>query len=200
MSSLEPMDSVDVHDPKMTAVRVARLIAEYTRALNYATLPAAPRLEYPGDVYMVLGELHAALGRLPQVCSQLAAYLQRQRDGGLLHAERGFPHAGNPDAAVVTTFTELRQAASAANTSSAALGRAQTAISGLSQIEPHSRGQRAPAPAARPSSHRPTSDAGSSHADVTRAGARTTRAPARRRDLAIESRRGRGAVPPGADA
>ena len=136
MSSFEPADSVDVHDPKMTAVRVARLLAEYTRALNYATLPAHPRLQYPGDVYMVLGELHAALSRLPQVCSQLATYLQRQRDADVLHAERGFPHAGNPAAAVVTAFTELRQAAAAANTSSAALGRAQTAISGLSQIEP----------------------------------------------------------------
>lgn len=136
MNFLEPADSVDVHDPQMTAVRVARLLAEFARALNYATLPHDPRLEYPADVYMILGELNAALSRLPQACGQLAAYLQHQRDRGVLHAERGFPNPGNPAAAVDNASAELRQAAIAANSSAIALGRAHTAISGLSQIAP----------------------------------------------------------------
>ncbi len=135
MNFLGPKDSVDVHDPDMTAVRVARLLAEFTRALNYATLPHDPRLEYPSDVSMILMELHVALSRLPQVCSQLATYLRHHRDGGVLHAERGFPHAGNPAAAVAAASAELHLAALAAHTTSRMLGRAEAAISGLSRIE-----------------------------------------------------------------
>lgn len=136
MNVLEPADSVDVHDPQMTAVRAARLLAEFARALNYATLPHDPRLEFPSDVFMILGELQAALSRLPQACDHLAFFLQRQRDAGVLYAEREFPHAGNPPEAVAYVVAELRQAAIAANTAGTALGRAQTGTSGLAQIEP----------------------------------------------------------------
>lgn len=135
MSALDPLDAIDVHDPRMTAVRTARLLADLARTLNYATLPGDPRLEYPSDVYMVLESLHAALSRLPQACEQLAAYLQRQRDAGVLYAERGFPHADRPGAAVEIASAELRRAAGSATLAAIAFGRAHAAISGLTRIE-----------------------------------------------------------------
>lgn len=112
---------------------VARQLDDLARALNYATMPRAARLEYTGDVYLVLGSLQATLSKLPQACGQLAAFLDRQQhSAGVLRAERGFPHAGRPSAAVEEAVFKLGQAAVAANVTATALGRAQCAISGLS--------------------------------------------------------------------
>ena len=128
----EPPDAVDVHDAGLTAVRVAHQFDELARALNYATLPRAPRLEYVADVYTVLGSLQAALSKLPQACGQVSSFLERQQSAGVLRAERGFPHAGRPSVAIEEAAFKLGQAAVAANVTATALGRAQTAISGLS--------------------------------------------------------------------
>jgi hypothetical protein len=139
----EPPDTVDVHDAGLTAVRVAHQLDELARALNYATLPHAPRLEYVADVYTVLGSLQAALSKLPQTCGQLASFLERQQSAGVLRAERGFPHAGRPSVAVEEAVFKLAQAAVAANVTATAFGRSQTAISGLSHDG------RGPTPSAR---------------------------------------------------
>ncbi len=146
----EPPDAVDVHDADLTAVRVARQLDELARALNYATLPRAARLDHVADAYTVLGSLQAALSKLPQACGQLAVFLERQQAAGGLGAERGFPHAGRPSVAVEEATFKLGQAAVAANVTATALGRAQTAISGLSHDGA------APTPPPRPSRNAPT--------------------------------------------
>ncbi|MGQ0631497.1 MAG: hypothetical protein ACT4P1_10670 [Sporichthyaceae bacterium] len=131
----EPVPTVDVHDPRLTAVLLARQLDELARALNYATRAAGPRLEYASDVYEVLRSLRAALTKLPQACGQLADFLRRQDAAGTLRAERGFPHARRPDVAVANAAFNLGQAAVAANVTATALGRAQETISGLSHNE-----------------------------------------------------------------
>lgn len=131
----ESAAGVNVHGTDLTAVRVAQQFDELARALNYATMPRAARHEYVGDVYLVLGSLQATLSKLPQACGQIVAFLERQQTAGVLRAERGFPHAGRPSAAVEAAVFKLGQAAVAANVTATALGRAQSAISGLSHDE-----------------------------------------------------------------
>lgn len=147
--------NVDRHDPRATAVQLARQIDELARALSYATMPPSPRLDHAADVYAVLGSLEAALSKLPQCCGQLVAFLHRQPDG--LRAARGFPHAGQPATAVERTMLELEEAALAAHVSATALGRAQAAISGLSHEGP---------PAAAPPTRRPAGYAAADRARV----------------------------------
>lgn len=154
----QPVDAVDLHGADLTAAGVARQLDELARALNYATLPRAARLEYASDVYSVLGSLQAALSKLPQACGQLAAFLERHQAAGDLRAERGFPHAGRPSGAVEAAVFKLGQAAVAANVTATALGRAQSAISGLSHEEgpqpSPARTQRSEAPASSPTGPR----------------------------------------------
>ena len=59
-----------------TITALAQITAEAIRALNHATFPRAA-LSEPGTVYRVLGELATAANRLPQLCSQLARWLDR---------------------------------------------------------------------------------------------------------------------------
>lgn len=124
---------VDVHDPRFTAVEIARRIDELTRALNYATRARQPRLEHPADVYEVLGSLSAALTNLPQFYGQLARYLRDREAASELDATCGFPHAGRPEAAVETATKGLRQAAAATAAAVGSLDRARQAISGLAR-------------------------------------------------------------------
>ena len=65
----------------LTPVGAADRAAEALRALNDLML-AAPAARVPGwegvdDIYRVLGELRIITDRLPQVCDQLVAGLQR---------------------------------------------------------------------------------------------------------------------------
>lgn len=127
---------VDPHDPELTALRIARHLAEVVRALNYATRPGDGRLDNGPDAYSVIGALREAMAKLPQACGQLAALLHAHDSEGGLRAERGFAHAGDPRQAVVTAAAMLGDAADASARASGALGRAQSAISGLSHGEP----------------------------------------------------------------
>lgn len=124
--------TVELYDPGPAAVDIAHQLDELVRALNYALMPRHPRLDCAA-VYSVLGSLQAALSNLPQACGQLVAHLARQQAAGVLDVATGFPHAGQPEAAVEEARFRLRAAAGAADLSSAAFGRAQSAISGLSQ-------------------------------------------------------------------
>ena len=58
-----------------TITALAQITAEAIRALNHATFPRAG-LSEPATVYRVLGELATAANRLPQLCSQLARWLE----------------------------------------------------------------------------------------------------------------------------
>jgi hypothetical protein len=98
-------------------VAAAWLASEAVRYLNYATGSHAPAgLPYPATVYSVTGALGEAASRLPQLCSQLAAWLDAERRAGQLADDHGGPVAPLTDRARF----HLDQAAMYA----AALGRA----------------------------------------------------------------------------
>jgi hypothetical protein len=127
---------VDVHDPTISAADVAQRIDELAGALTYATRVGDPRLRGAADAYRILGVLQETLTKLPQVCAQIAVFLDRQLGAGALVAEDGFAHAGAPGRAVAVAAAALDRAAGFAIGSSTALGRAHDAISGLSQVPP----------------------------------------------------------------
>ena len=71
-----------------TITALAQITAEAVRALNHATFPRAA-LSEPGTVYRVLGELATAANRLPQLCSQLARWLDEENTAGRLAHDPG---------------------------------------------------------------------------------------------------------------
>jgi hypothetical protein len=71
------------HSPGETR-RVADLLAECVRHLNHATMPAQEGLQYPQDVYTLLGHLTTAMQRMPQLMRQLAAFMEAQSATGRL--------------------------------------------------------------------------------------------------------------------
>ena len=76
-----------------TITALAQITAEAVRALNHATFPRAA-LSEPATVYRVLGELATAANRLPQLCSQLARWLDEENTAGrLAHDHRHLPGA-----------------------------------------------------------------------------------------------------------
>src|SRR5258707_15858738 len=87
-------------------MQVAYALAEAARVLNYATMPGAGGLDYPGDAYSLLGALYTATERLPQLFGQLTAFLAGQRDAGKLADD----HARNVAAQVARAAFRLAKA------------------------------------------------------------------------------------------
>jgi hypothetical protein len=124
-------------DNKLTPAEVAAGAAESIRTLNYST---RDDLHFPGDVYMVLGALSMLAGRLPQTLQQLANFLERQLQDGVIGIDTGTRSDGDPLTAVSASATALlNDAAPAAATLQAALDRAQQAIGSAHYIEPKAR-------------------------------------------------------------
>ena len=84
-------------------------------------------LEYPADVYRLLGEMYSATSRLPQICGQLTAFLAGQKDSGTLYEASG----GDISERVAAAAYHLGLAHSAASALTRALQDTQGAISGL---------------------------------------------------------------------
>lgn len=106
------------------------------RALTYATLPWEQGLEYPGDVYDVLGSLKVLAMQLPQVCDQLASFLTAQHAAGHVRAVEGQPFANDTDDAVATAVLWLGKASAAADALHEAWNNTQTATAGLAYSGP----------------------------------------------------------------
>lgn len=103
--------------------RHAEAAAEAVRTLNHATRPGA-RLTGPVDVYDVLGALALLAGRLPQVLSQLQAFLIAEHTAGRI-AIVDDQHTSDPAAAVADLSRSLDGAAGHADLMGQALKRAQ---------------------------------------------------------------------------
>jgi len=108
-------------------MQVAYALAEAARVLNYATMPGASGLDYPGDAYSLLGALYTAAERLPQLFAQLTAFLESQRDAGNLADDQG----RDVIAQLALAAFRLAKAHQAAATLTDELRAAQNAISGL---------------------------------------------------------------------
>jgi hypothetical protein len=110
------------------AARCTDTAAEAIRALNYATLPAAGTLTGPADVYDVVGALATLTGRLPQVLSQLQAFLAGEHAAGRVRIVDG-PHTGDPAAALVDVQQWLTCSSSRADALREALEQVHAALS-----------------------------------------------------------------------
>ncbi len=75
------------HSPEYTR-DVGNLLAEAVRVLNYAARDGVG-LDYPGDVYTLLGSLYTATERMPQLLTQLTEFLDGQVATGRLADDRG---------------------------------------------------------------------------------------------------------------
>ena len=76
------------HSPERTAEAAATLDA-CSRFLVYATMGTAPGLDYPAEMYSLLGELYSATGRMQQLFGQLRVFLRAQAEAGNLGDRSG---------------------------------------------------------------------------------------------------------------
>jgi hypothetical protein len=118
-----PLNTEGPHSPEYTA-QVAVTLAEAVRVLNYATRADTPGLEYPSDVYTLLGTLAAAIHGLPQLLAQVDAFLAAQYNTGRLRSDNGGSVAGLISAA----GGELHYAEDYARALAARLNHAQSAV------------------------------------------------------------------------
>ncbi len=129
MNEAITLSTLGPHSPEYTA-RVGNALAECVRVLNYATRPpASEALEYPGDVYQLLGSLYTATERMPQLFRQLDEWLGRQEQAGRVGVD-----GGSRDAAVRQVELGqiwLRSAAAAALDLTRTLQSAQNSIAHL---------------------------------------------------------------------
>ncbi|WP_327655988.1 hypothetical protein [Streptomyces sp. NBC_00483] len=72
-----------------TPVELADRAAETVRDLNYATLPWASGLAFPGDAYSTVGNLSMLAMRLPQALRQITGFIDRQHEQGALYSDQG---------------------------------------------------------------------------------------------------------------
>lgn len=122
-----PVSMDGPYSPEQTQ-QAARAVAEGIRYLNHCSHPGNDGgLEYPGDVYDLLGHLYTATGRLPQLLEQVAAFLQGQAEGG----RTGDSNGRDPVNQSLIAGMHLEDAASSAGSLTERLQAAQNAISGL---------------------------------------------------------------------
>ncbi|MZD09136.1 hypothetical protein GTW43_29255 [Streptomyces sp. SID5785] len=110
----------------MNAAALTDQAAETIRSLNYATLPEASGLAFPGDAYSTVGNLSMLAMRLPQALHQVQAFIDRQHESGDLYSDQG------PDdlsARIASLRAATDDAARAAHTLYAALEQAHVALS-----------------------------------------------------------------------
>jgi hypothetical protein len=114
------------HTPEYTR-QVADTLAEAVRVLIYATRSGAGGLRYPADAYSLLGALCTATGRLDQLLTQVAGFLEAQHRSGTLSDSQG----RDPRELVERALYSLFLAREAAFNLTNSLQAAQNAISGL---------------------------------------------------------------------
>lgn len=118
------------HSTKRT-LAVADAAAEAIRTLNYATMHGRMGLEYPGDVYELLGTLAQIGERLPQLCDQLRTWLMGELNAGRLGEPKSGPNGGSATLAVLRARDQLALAAGNATELRAQLRQAQASISAV---------------------------------------------------------------------
>ena len=115
---------------------VAAAFAEAVRVLNHHTLNhRGPGLEYPSDVYRVLGELADGAHRLPQLLQQLDRFLAAEHEDGRVGEDADGRHGGDADLAVTDASDRIHGAKAAAAALAQALQDAYAATARLHQID-----------------------------------------------------------------
>ena len=108
-------------------------IAGAARSLNHVTLAPAS-LEFPSDVYGILGDLATATGQLPQTLQQLARILSTQRATGRLTLHETSRHT-DPSDAIAAAIEQLHTAAQALDAVTHALSEAHNDIAAVAIID-----------------------------------------------------------------
>jgi len=106
-----------------TATAVAALTAEAARYLAYATRPGSGGVTSPVTVYDLAIELSSAIGRIPQIVTQLAAWLAAEDSAGRI--------ASDSPAAAAEASGALAEARHAAERLYLALSEAANAAAAL---------------------------------------------------------------------
>jgi len=126
----QPVSTDGPHDPEATRAIAAGIDSAF-RLLNYATM-SHNGLAFPSDVYSVLGELSAAVNKLPQALHQMTQFINTQVTEGHARENPHYgSHSGNTRAAYAQMAAASRDACARADDLAWLLGKAQTAISGL---------------------------------------------------------------------
>ena len=115
-------------DPKYT-IEVANALALSVRVLNHLTRHHEA-LEFPADADLLIRELAVGASRLPQLLSQVGAWLDREQAAGRIEVPSG-EYAGNPRTAVVTAGVRLEMASAIAAALQEALEDVARVTSGL---------------------------------------------------------------------
>lgn len=123
------------HCPDTTRELAGDIDAAF-RLLNYATQKPGG-LRYPADVYGVLGELAAAIAKMPQALEQMGAWITAQVAAGAVQEN---PHYGRHQGDAGAAARELRSftvaAGEYAGRLAEALRHAQSATAGLEYAGP----------------------------------------------------------------
>ncbi|MGP4030239.1 hypothetical protein [Actinomadura sp. 3N407] len=118
------------HDPEGTRAVAAGIDAAF-RLLNYATW-SQNGLAYPSDVYSVLGELSAAVHKLPQALRQMNEFIDGQVTSGQAREHPSYGrYGGDADAAARALHSVTREASTAAAGLGRLLAEAQSTVRGL---------------------------------------------------------------------
>jgi len=135
----DPAEIGPMADSPAEALALARAANEAIRSLNHATGDATdcPALRHPSDAYRLIAELGQLAGRLPQLLTQISAFLQRQLQHGLVSVEGG-EHVGDPFGAVGTASHQLEgPACRAARSLARSLDTGREAIAFASSNSPN---------------------------------------------------------------
>lgn len=118
------------HSPGYTA-KVGDQLAEAVRVLNHATMPGKGGLDTTAGAYKLIADLYTAMGRFPQVCRQIARFLQALQDADRLRDVR------DRDTGHLVEQAEMRLTGAAIIAEQAAhsLQEAQGVIAGLMMLD-----------------------------------------------------------------
>lgn len=114
-------------------VELAEAVAEAVRVLNHQTRHHEA-LHYPSEADRVIQDLRLMASRLPQLCAQLGAWLDRENAAGRIGVPSG-KYAGDPALGTVTARVRLDAASAAATILQEALDSVATATSGMTARE-----------------------------------------------------------------
>jgi hypothetical protein len=120
-----PIPSLDGPYTPDETLRVAELIAEAVRYLNYATR-TRDAFEYPSQLDTAIRSLSSAASRLPQLLEQVSGWLADEQAIGRLEIVSG-EHAGDTPVAVITARGWLAEAGHLA-------GRLQVALDAAAAV------------------------------------------------------------------
>ena len=117
--------SLNVDGPQSASYTkdVAETVAEAVRVLNHVTAKSGA-LDYPSDVYEVIGSLSRAVFGLDQLCRQLSRWLVNEYQAGRLSEWPEGRHGGDTDAAMTNALDELDHAVAAIRVAASHLDQA----------------------------------------------------------------------------